>query len=64
MIDRKYLTEYSDLMLKSSDSFSGDTMVKLADTITSVEHLRKVEQILSTNPTEQQLLQQLDRLKN
>ena len=64
MLNRKYLKNYSNVMLKSLDMYSDDTTLKLEDSITSEEILLKIEQILSTNPTEQQLLQKLDKLNS
>ncbi len=61
MLSRKYLKNYSNVMLKSLDMYSEDTILKLEDSITSEERLLKIEQFMTTNPTEKELLEMLEQ---
>ena len=63
MLSRKLLKRYSDVMLKSLDTYSDDTTLLMEDMIISEEMLSKIEQILKTNPTEEELIQKLDSIQ-
>lgn len=60
MIAKKYLRNYSEIILKSLDMYSDDTVLKVSNTLTSDEALLKIEEILKSNPTEE-LLKILDK---
>ena len=61
MINKKYLTEYSEIMLKSLDSFSEDTALIVSDLLTSDESLLKIKKMLEKNPNEQEFLKMLEK---
>ena len=62
MIDRKYLKNYSDIMMYSMDNFSDETTLILSDFMRSDESLRIVYRIISTKPTEKDLLNEIKKL--
>ncbi len=62
-MDRKYLTKDLDVMLKIIRSYSENTAEKATDIINTEQRLIKVEQILKTNPTEQEFLNELNKLE-
>ena len=58
---KKYLRNYSEIILKSLDMYSDYTVLKVSNTLTSDEALLKIEEILKSNPTEEELLKILDK---
>ena len=62
MITSKCLKGYSNLILKMLAEFSGDTAVEVTDLLDTDEKYLKAEEILKTNPTEQEFLEQIRNL--
>ena len=62
MITSKCLKGYSNLILKMLDEFSEDTAVKATNLLDTDEKYLKAEEILKTNPTEQEFLKQIESL--
>ena len=60
MIAKKYLRNYSEIILKCLDIYSDSTTSKVSDILTSEQNLLKMENILQTNPTEQEFIKILD----
>ena len=63
MITSKYMNLYADLALKVLHTYSPDTIIEANDFMSSDEAVLKVEQILSTNPTEDELLEKIPELR-
>ena len=63
MITSKYMNLYSDLALKVLHTYSPGTIIEANDFMSSDEAVLKVEQILSTNPTEDELLEKIPELR-
>ena len=63
MITSKYMNLYSDLALKVLHTYSPSTIIEANDFMSSDEAVLKMEQILSTNPSESELLEILDTLQ-
>ena len=61
MIAKKYLRNYSEIILNSLDTYSIDTTLKVSDMLISDEVLLKIEEILKSNPTEQEFLKMLNK---
>ena len=61
MIAKKYLRNYSEIILNSLDTYSDDTTLKVSNMLTSDEALLKIEKILESNPTEQEFLKVLNK---
>lgn len=63
MITNKYMNLYLDLALKVLHTYSPSTIIEANDFMSSDEAVLKMEQILSTNPSESELLEILDTLQ-
>ena len=61
MIAKKYLRNYSEIILNSLDTYSFDTTLKVSDMLISDEVLLKIEEMFKSNPTEQEFLKMLDK---
>ena len=62
MITSKCLKGYLNLSLKMLDEFSEDTAIAVTDLLDTDEKYLKAEEILKTNPTEQEFLKQIQEL--
>ena len=60
MISGKYCQNYTKLILKSLDTYSDDTTLRVSDSMTSDETLLKMEELMKDNPTEQELIKRLN----
>lgn len=63
MIDRKYLGNYSDIILYCLDNCSNNTTLLLSSIISSEETLLEIEKIINTKPSEEELLEKLEPFK-
>lgn len=62
MITSKCLKGYSNLILRMLDEFSDDTTVEVTGLLNTDEKYLKAEEILKTNPTEQEFLEAVRKL--
>ena len=63
MITSKYMNLYADLALKVLHTYSPDTIIEANDFMSSDEAVLKMEEILSTNPSESELLDKIHELQ-
>ena len=63
MITGNMYKQYFQTVLKILPMYSYDTTLKLIGFMSSDEAVLKVEQILSTNPTEDELLEKIPELR-
>ncbi len=63
MITSKYMNLYSDLALKVLHTYSPSTIIEANDFMSSDEAVLKMEQILSTNPSESELLDKIHEMQ-
>ena len=63
MLDRKYLRNYSDIMLYCVKNYSQNTTLLLANIIESEESLLAIEKIRNTEPSEDEFLERIDCFK-
>ena len=63
MITGNMYEQYFQTVLKILPMYSYDTTLKLIGFMSSDEAVLKVEQILSTNPTEDELLEKIPELR-
>lgn len=61
MIARKYLDNYSGIILNSLNLYSDNTTLRVSDSMTSDETLLKMEELMKDTPTEQELTKRLDK---
>lgn len=61
MIARKYLDNYSEIILNSLNLYSDNTTLRVSDSTTSDETLLKMEELMKDTPTEQELIKKLDK---
>ena len=61
MIARKYLDNYSEIILNSLNLYSDNTTLRVSDSMTSDETRLKMEQLMKDTPTEQELIKKLDK---
>ena len=59
MIARKYLDNYSEIILNSLNLYSDNTTLRVCDSMTSDETLLKMEELMKDTPTEQELIKKL-----
>jgi len=59
MIARKYLDNYSEIILNSLNLYSDNTTLRVCDSMTSDETLLKMEELMKNTPTEQELIKKL-----
>ena len=61
MIARKYLDNYSEIILNSLNLYSDNTKLRVSNSMTSDETLLKMEELMKDTPTEQELIKKLDK---
>lgn len=61
MIARKYLDNYSEIILNSLNLYSDNTKLRVSNSMTSDETLLKMEELMNDTPTEQELIKRLDK---
>ena len=61
MIARKYLDNYSEIILNSLNLYSDNTTLRVSNSMTSDETLLKMEKLMKDNPTEQELIKRLGK---
>lgn len=59
-MDRKYMKNYSDIILYCIDNYSEITTLQVSDLLNSDEILLKIEQIIRKKPSEHQFLKELE----
>ncbi|WP_294798318.1 hypothetical protein [uncultured Eubacterium sp.] len=62
MITEKCMNLYSELALKVLHTYSPNTTIVLTDIMSSDEAVLKMEQILSTNPSEEEVLKKIQEV--
>lgn len=63
MLDRQYLDNYSNIMLYIANNCSEETILLVAEFIKTDEILLQIEQIIKSEPSEQELLEKLEPFK-
>ena len=63
MITSKYMNLYADLALKVLHTYSPDTIIEANDFMSSDDAVLKMDEILSTNPSESELLDKIHELQ-
>lgn len=63
MITGNMFKRYVDVSCKILHIYSYDTIIEILDFMSSDEAVLKMEQILSTNPTEDELLKKIPELR-
>ena len=63
MITGNMFKRYVDISCKILHIYSHDTIIEILDFMSSDEAVLKMEEILSTNPTEDELLEKIPELR-
>ena len=64
MISRKYLKEYSDIILEILNKFSEETTVKVAELMNTDDRFLEMRRFIDQNPTEEEMISMLKRWEN
>ena len=64
MISRKYLKEYSDIILEILNQFSEETTVKVAELMDTDDRFLEMRRFIDQNPTEEEMISMLKRWEN
>ena len=64
MISRKYLKEYSDIILEILNKFSEETTVKVAELMDTDDRFLEMRRFIDHNPTEEEMISMLKRWEN
>ena len=64
MISRKYLKEYSDIILEILNKFSEETTVKVAELMDTDDRFLEMQRFIDQNPTEEEMISMLKRWEN
>ena len=64
MISRKYLKEYSDIILEILNKFSEETTVKVAELMDTDDRFLEMRRFIDQNPTEEEMISMLKRWEN
>jgi hypothetical protein len=64
MISRKYLKEYSDIILEILNKFSEETTVKVAELMETDDRFLEMRRFIDQNPTEEEMISMLKRWEN
>ena len=64
MISRKYLKEYSDIILEILNKFSEETTVKVAELMDTDDRFLEMRRFIDQNPTEEEMILMLKRWEN